>query len=165
MKRLIFIRHAKAEKQISSITDFERSLTRKGKVVANLMADRLKEMEEFDGIIISSPAFRAIETALIFGKSLGYDTGKIVMSEILYPGTGTRGLQAILQETANDADTVMLFGHNPSFSDLPGLLCKNGCDIMPKCGIISISFNIQTWSEIKPKTGKTEYCLKPEKAL
>ncbi|HKK41471.1 MAG TPA: histidine phosphatase family protein [Bacteroidales bacterium] len=165
MKRIIFVRHAKAEVQNSSISDFERSLALKGKYMASLMASMLKEKTDQEATVISSPAFRAIETAMIFCKVLGYDTGKIIMNENLYPGTGLKGLKAILQEAGDDADTIMLFGHNPAFSDLPDTLCKHGCDIMPKCGVISISFKIQTWSEIKQKTGKTEYYLKPEKVL
>ena len=42
MKRLILIRHGKAEDGTSEISDFERSLTEKGKVIAHHMALRLK---------------------------------------------------------------------------------------------------------------------------
>jgi phosphohistidine phosphatase SixA len=45
MKKLIFVRHSKAESQIFEISDFERSLTTKGKRIANAMAVRLKEKE------------------------------------------------------------------------------------------------------------------------
>ncbi len=165
MKRLIFIRHAKAEEETSSISDFERSLTVKGKVISMGMAEILKKKDEFRGKIISSPAFRAIETALIFSRSLGYDPGKIAISEALYPGTGLQGLKGILEREGNEAGTIILFGHNPSITELPCLLARDGCEIMPKCGIISISFNIQKWSEIKQKTGQTEYYLKPKKVL
>jgi phosphohistidine phosphatase len=165
MKKLIFIRHAKAEEETSSISDFERSLTVKGKVISMDMAEMLRKKENFNGIIISSPAFRAIETALIFSKSLGYDPGRIVISNALYPGTGLMGLQGILDKIRDEEETVILFGHNPSITELPCLLVRDGCDIMPKCGIICISFKIQKWSEIKQKTGKTEYYLKPKKVL
>ena len=58
MKRLIFIRHGKAEDGSSEISDFERSLTLKGKVISRLMAHKLMEKEKSPGIIVTSPAFR-----------------------------------------------------------------------------------------------------------
>ena len=42
MKKLIFVRHGKAEEE-SGISDFERSLTLKGKVISGLMALKLAE--------------------------------------------------------------------------------------------------------------------------
>jgi phosphohistidine phosphatase len=66
MKKLIFIRHGRAEDPANEITDFERSLTTKGKVIANAVADILFRKDDSKGMIITSPAFRAFETALIF---------------------------------------------------------------------------------------------------
>ena len=36
---------------------------------------------------------------------------------------------------------------------------------MPKSGVAGISFDILTWPEIRQKSGKLEYFLKPEKDL
>jgi hypothetical protein len=74
-------------------------------------------------------------------------------------------LPEILSLVSEDTDSITLFGHNPSFTEIADSLCKEGCDFMPKCGVIGISFNIKTWSEIKHNTGKMEYFLKPEKVL
>ncbi len=41
MKKLIFVRHGKAEDESPEISDFERSLTLKGKVISRLMAQKL----------------------------------------------------------------------------------------------------------------------------
>ncbi len=43
MKRLIFVRHGKAEDESPEISDFESSLTLKGKVISRLMAHKLRE--------------------------------------------------------------------------------------------------------------------------
>ncbi len=165
MKNLIFVRHAKAEVQNSSISDFERSLTSKGKVFSLLMAGKLKEKEDITGIIITSPAFRALETAIIFSKVLGIAMDKIVMSDNLYFKMNYHYLLEVLSGVNIGTDTVMLFGHNPSFSEITNNLCRGGCDTMPKCGIVSISFNIQKWSEVKQNAGHLKYFLKPEQVL
>ncbi len=163
MKKLIFVRHAKAEEPRSIISDFERSLTIKGKVVSLLMADKLKEKESFSGIIMTSPAFRALETAVIFSKVFGKETSEIVLIDDIYYRLNHQHLKNILMQTGDDTDTIMLFGHNPSFSEITNRLCSGGCESMPKCGIVSISFNIQKWSEIKQNTGIMDYFLKPGK--
>jgi len=165
MKKLIFIRHGRAEDPAPEISDFERSLTLKGKIISKLMARKLREKENSQGIMITSPAFRALETAFIFAEEFKIEPEKIVIKRNLYYKMNFHYLHEILSLVSEDTDSITLFGHNPSFTEMANSLCKGGCDFMPKCGIICISFNIRTWSEIRPNTGKQEYFLKPEKAL
>ncbi len=163
MKKLILVRHGKAEDDLPEFSDFERSLVSRGKIVSRLMAQRLKSKEKSQGIVITSPAFRALETALIFAGELGMPAEQIVMDRKIYDGLSLNNLTAILSSVKEDADTIMLFGHNPSFSDLANGLSKEGCDPMPKSGVVCLSFNINKWSEIRRKSGSLEYFLKPEK--
>jgi phosphohistidine phosphatase len=165
MKKLIFIRHGRAEDPAAEISDFERSLTLKGKLVVKLMARKLIEIENSPGVLISSTAFRALETAIIFAEEFEIKPEKIILNSDLYYKMNVNHLQDIFTLAGNDTDTITLFGHNPSFTETAKSLCKGGCDFMPKCGIIGISFNIKSWSELKHNTGKTEYFLKPENIL
>jgi len=165
MKKLIFVRHGRAEDPSPEFSDFLRSLTPKGKSIVKQMAQKLAEEENNQGIYITSPAFRALETAIIFGEISGIKPENIVLDSNLYYKMGIRYLQNLLSKTANEIDSIVLFGHNPSFSEIPDLLCKEGCDFLPKCGIAGISFNIKKWSEIEQGSGKLEYFLKPEKVL
>jgi phosphohistidine phosphatase len=164
MKKLIFIRHGKAEDPSPEISDFERSLTPKGKMISRLMARRLMEKENSPGIIITSPAFRALETAFIIAGEFGIDTENIIMNGNIYYNMNFQNLPGILSIISEDTESVTLFGHNPSFSQIANSLCKEGCDFIPKSGIVCISFNIRTWSGITRNGGKMEYFLKPEKA-
>lgn len=163
MKKLIFIRHGKAEIQTIEISDFERSLTLKGKYVSRLMAKKLKEKEKSPGILITSPAFRALETALVFAGEFGINAETVVLNSNLYSRMNLKYLIEILSGINEQADTVTMFGHNPSFSDIANSLSKEGNDSIPKSGIVCISFNIKTWSELGRNNGKLEYFLKPEK--
>lgn len=165
MKKLIFVRHGRAEDPSPEFSDFERSLTPKGKSVAKLMAKKLGEEESPPDFIITSPAFRALETAIIFGEVLGIKPEKIILDTNLYYKMSFNYLQNLLSKIEKETDSVMLFGHNPSFSEITNNLCRNGCDFMPKCGVAGIYFNNKTLSDIKPGTGKLEYFIKPEKVL
>ncbi|HOW41708.1 MAG TPA: histidine phosphatase family protein [Bacteroidales bacterium] len=161
MKKLIFVRHSKAEDPAIEISDFERSLTSKGKILANTMAIRLKEKESSAGILISSPAFRAIETALIFAGIFRLPADKILLAGNIYYKFNFLTLQSELKRINEEEDIVTLFGHNPSFTDLAAELSREGCDFIQKCGIVCISFQAATWSDLKPNSGKIEYNLKP----
>jgi phosphohistidine phosphatase len=163
MKKLIFIRHGRAEDPVSEISDFERSLTLKGKIVSRLMAGKFKEKEKSPGIMITSPAFRALETAFIFAGEFGINTEKVILNSSLYYKMSFQNLPKILSNINEDNEIVTLFGHNPSFTQIANTLCREGCEFLPKAGIVCISFNIMTWSEIGRNIGKMEYFLKPEK--
>jgi phosphohistidine phosphatase len=163
MKRLIFVRHGKAEDDSPEISDFERSLTLRGKMISRLMASRLKTKEKSPGILVTSPAFRALETALIFAGEFGINAEDVIIRNSIYTGLRLDNLQNIIRDLSEEAETITLFGHNPSFSEITNNLCKEGCDFMPKSGVVCVSFNIMTWSEIKRNSGKLEYFLKPEK--
>jgi phosphohistidine phosphatase len=163
MKKLIFVRHGKAEELAPEFSDFERSLTAKGKNISRMMARRLMEIQKSPGTIITSPAFRALETALIFAGEFRIKQDKINLYNNLYFKMSFQSLHEIFSLVNEDTDTIMLFGHNPSFSEITNNLAEEGCDFMPKSGVAGITFNIKTWSEIRRNSGKLEYLLKPEK--
>ena len=163
MKKIIFVRHGKAEEETPGMTDFERSLTSNGKKVSKQMAQIFQKKEGSPGLIITSPAFRALETALIFAGETGVAYDKVIMNSKLYYGTNLEKLLKILQELSEDVSTITLFGHNPSFTDMPNLLSRTGCDPVPKTAVVCLSFDADSWKDIGKKSGKMVYFLKPEK--
>jgi len=165
MKKLIFVRHGKAEDPAAGISDFERSLTLKGKIISRLIAKKLREKEKSQVTIISSPAFRALETALIFAEEFEIEPESIVINSDIYFKMNIRHLAEILTQAGEKNNTVMLVGHNPSFTEMTNSLCNEGCDFMPKSGAIGLSFDIKSWHEIRQKKGRREFYLKPEKDL
>ena len=165
MKRIIFIRHAKAEEMTSEKMDFERSLTTKGKEVSRLMSKILKTKTENMGTMITSPAFRALETALIFAREYGLNPAEIILNNEIYDNFSDKSLKKILTSADNGTDTITLFGHNFSFTDLAASLSRDGCEEIPKTGIVSISFNVKSWEEIRQDTGKIDFFLKPKSVI
>lgn len=165
MKKLIIVRHSRAEDQTDGITDFERSLNIRGKSVARQMAKKLKEKEKNPGILITSPAFRALETAIIFAGEFNIESDQVILNSKMYSRMSSKVLDEIFSQTADHTDTITIFGHNPSFSDIANAMSREGCDYMPKCGIAVIHFNVKKWSEVIRSKGKLEFFLKPEKTL
>jgi phosphohistidine phosphatase len=165
MKRVIFMRHGKAEDGSLSSVDLERSLTSKGKDVSRLMARKLKEKVPDAGVLITSPAFRAIETALIFASEFGVNPEKIRISNDIYFRFNEKTFLNLLKDVNEDEETITLFGHNPSLTDLSDYFSREACYDLPKSGIICLTFNIKTWSEVKPGTGIASLFYKPNQVL
>ena len=163
MKKVIFVRHGRAEELSHGLSDFERSLTTKGKIVSKQMAARFKEKEKDTGLFISSPAFRALETALIFAEVAGLNPDNLMLYSDIYTKSGLKVLIGLLPKIDDKYNTITLFGHNPSFTEIPDKMCTEGCEFLTKTSVVCLSFPVDKWTDIKVDTGKQEYFLKPEK--
>lgn len=164
-KRLIFVRHGKAEDLVPEISDFERSLTTKGKHESRLMARILKSNEKNPGLIISSPAFRAYETAMIFGREFGANPDNIKICSDLYFRFDHDEFTDFIRAQDDEHDTITIFGHNPLITEMAAFFAADEPEDLPKTGIFCISFDTDTWSEVEPESGRTEYFLKPKSLL
>ncbi len=118
MKKIVFVRHGRAEDPASEITDFERSLTLKGKAVSRIMAGRFREKENDPGLLITSPAFRALETAMIFASEFDVKPENIRIESDLYHKTDLNMLFDILNTVSEKTNIITLFGHNPAFTQI-----------------------------------------------
>ncbi len=165
MKKLIFIRHGKAEDQVAEISDFERSLTTKGKSQSKLMAQLLASKEKDLGLVITSPAFRAIETAMIFGKEFNKNPDDIKISSDLYFMLEQDSFLSFFSSQSDDTDTITLFGHNPLISEMPSFLAADETEDLPKSGVLCLSFEVDSWSLLKKASGKIRYFLIPKSLL
>ena len=79
MKRLYIVRHAKSSWK-TDLNDFNRPLNKRGKKSAPDMGERLKKLKVMPDLILSSPALRAITTAVIIAARLGRSTARESMT-------------------------------------------------------------------------------------
>jgi phosphohistidine phosphatase len=165
MKKLIFIRHGKAEDQVADISDFERSLTIRGKSQSRLMAQLLRSHEKDLGLIITSPAFRAIETALIFGKEFGLSPDAMQISSDLYFNLEPGAYSSFFSSRSEDVNTITLFGHNFLISEMAAFFATDETEVLPKSGVLCLTFDAERWSSIRKASGKTEYLFTPKTHL
>jgi phosphohistidine phosphatase len=152
MKTLYLVRHAKSSWDNAGISDFERPLNDRGLQSAPSMAGLLKENQVRPDIIISSPATRAIETAVIFCEVLGHDADTIRQHIEIYEG-GVRNLQKIVQHIPDNCRVAMIFGHNPTMTEFSNFLTGKHIDNIVTCGIVRIDFGLQSWNEVTMNSG------------
>lgn len=152
MKTLWLIRHAKSSWGIDTLSDIDRPLNERGYTDAHEMAKRMKSKIN-NGLIVSSPAIRALSTGLIFSRHLGIDVSDIVVRQALYE-SGTDQYLSVIGSLPDNQKEVMLFGHNPIISDTANLLAGATIEEMPTAGIIGIAFNAQSWKKAVGTAGK-----------
>ena len=161
MKRVIIVRHAKSV-SYGYDNDFYRELTDKGENDAEKISERLKSLAVNPDLVIASPATRALHTATIFCKNLGYAVSKIQKDEVLYAGLTTQGFIDMLQALPETVQTVFVFGHNPTVYYLAYNLVKYFNSDMPTCSTVAIDFQAEKWSEVSARAGQLAFQLTPK---
>lgn len=153
MRLLTLVRHAKSSWDYPELSDFERPLNERGRNDAPLMAEKVRKYPPKPDRLISSPALRAITTAHRFAEALGIGHQDIVIQPKIYeasPATLLRILQSL-----DDGDRhVMLFGHNPGFSDLAHMLARCDFEDLPTCGVARFELAIKSWTDACEDCGK-----------
>lgn len=161
MKHVILVRHATAVKKAPSKSDFDRSLRKSGEKEARDMVKRTKDLVGKPALIITSPANRAVETAKVFAKGLGYPVKKIELHEALYEELAPETFLQFLKGLDDKVDSVMIFGHDPSFTEFARFLLPDFDEALPKCGVVVAGINTTAWAEIAPKHSKAEQFFYP----
>lgn len=156
MKQLFLNRHAKSDWGNPMLNDFERTLNSRGLKDAPIMGKRLAERNPEIDMIISSPAKRAITTAKLMAQELDYAIEDIRKEPKIYEAH-VRDLLHIVNNLNNDHGSVLMYGHNPGFTDLADYLTGAGILNIPTCGICKITFDFDDWAEVSAHTGKMEY--------
>lgn len=116
------------------------------------MASRIKK-NFHPNLIITSPATRAISTALIFARHLNYNASEILIHPLLYD-TNSEHYSAVIASLPDDHDKAILFGHNPVISETANLLGGSNLSELPTTGIIGIEFDEKTWKQSVAVAGK-----------
>ncbi len=162
MKILVLVRHAKSSWKDVSLNDLERPLKKSGARKAALMVSdfKLKKLAVPE-LIISSHAKRALDTAKIFARAFRYKTSEILIDELLYESNKQNLLKAIYK-TPDKTNTVFIFGHDPSLTELFNALTKTNKEEIPTSGIACLKIDCKKWKEISRKKAEIAYFSFPK---
>jgi phosphohistidine phosphatase len=116
-RELWLLRHAKA-KQNDSIEDFDRALKKRGKRAAQNLGVWLQQQDLIPDFIVSSPAKRAISTAVRVLEAMDAPDELTITEDKRVYAEGFERLKMVLAECPADAKHVLLVGHNPELDDL-----------------------------------------------
>lgn len=145
MKTVFFIRHAKSSWEDMSLKDIDRPLNKRGNRDAPFMAKMIKGKGIKVDAIISSPANRAYTTASFFAKELEIPIEDIIIEDSIYEAYIDEVLN-VIKKVDDRYQTIMIFGHNPTFTSLANMFSKDYIANVPTCGIAQIESSVDSWT-------------------
>lgn len=147
------MRHAKSSWKHAELDDFDRPLNKRGLRDAPEMGERLAAAGFGADLIVTSPARRAKVTARTVAERIGYPLGDLVEEPSMYLAE-----PATLLDIARTLDDryarVMLFGHNPGFTQLANALGDLRVDNMPTAAVAVFEFAVDSWRDIDYGDGR-----------
>jgi phosphohistidine phosphatase len=153
MKTLFLIRHAKSSWDDAALADKDRPLNDRGKRDAPKVGERLAKAGAKPDLILSSSAKRALATAKIIARKLGYKRKNIVVDDRLY-AVESEVLLDVIRRLDDGARCVMLFGHNPELTELAHRFSSK-ISHLPTCAVAEFTFDVKSWKrigEVSPST-------------
>lgn len=160
MKTLYIVRHAKSSWDHSGLADHERPILEKGKKRTRIVGDFLVENNYTIDLMISSHAVRARETASIIADALNYPEDNIQIATTIYHGSIDNIFNELF-ELPNDINSVMLFGHNPTFTTLANYFLPKSIDWLPTSAIVCIEFDTDKWGNFINAQKKAKFVVTP----
>ncbi len=163
MKKLYIIRHAKSSWDSDAKSDFNRPLNKRGKRDAPMMGEVLKKLAVMPDIILSSSAKRTTMTALIVAEKIGYDK-EIVFEDELYLASDSEIYNQI-KRVDDDKDSLFIIAHNPGVTNFINRFSDDYILNLPTCGIFAMEFDVDSFKDIKPRSGKKLFFEYPKKYI
>ena len=148
MKTVYIVRHGKAAPASANITDADRMLTDTGVARTCKIAEYMAESKPVIDHIISSPAERAYDTALIIADKLGIPVKKVVAEEKLFTGDDSDYLD-LIEGLDDSVNSVMLVGHNPVITMVANRFANPKLDSLPTTGVVSVHLDTEKWADLK----------------
>lgn len=146
MKTLILMRHAKSTWKEKKAEDYDRPLSKRGRKDAPRMGELLKENNLLPDLIIASSAVRNRETTELVIESMGY-RGNVFLYGDLYMGEVDVYISH-LHQVADNVNTLLLIGHNPSLDCILQLLTGK-VETLPSAAVAHIQLPIESWKDLQ----------------
>jgi phosphohistidine phosphatase len=148
MKTLYLMRHAKSSWSFDELTDQERPLNDRGRDDAPRIGQALAKRHITLDLLVSSPAVRALSTAVLVARELKYPHDKIEVEPSIYQAD-LDTILAIIRELPDAAGSVLLTGHNPTFTDVVNYLSPSPLSSeLPTAAVMCLRFQVDHWAEV-----------------
>ena len=151
--QLLLMRHGKSDWSDSSIDDFNRPLSHRGKDSARRMGEWLREHDYLPDCILTSPAKRARKTAKYLVKGADQDDSIIEVDDGLYTSLADHIL-SVVYSCDNEHQSLMVIGHDSGMADLVLELAKGKVrtqadgNIMPTASIAIFDYQGSKWHKL-----------------
>jgi phosphohistidine phosphatase len=152
MKIVLVLRHAKSSWSDPALDDHERPLNKRGRRDAPRIGALVREHGLIPDVVISSDAVRARLTAEAVVEAARYE-GEILLDQRLYMASPA-DILSLLRTVREQAESVMIVGHNPGLEDLVLRLTGERQDL-PTAALAQIVLPIDQWRDLTLSTTGT----------
>jgi phosphohistidine phosphatase len=159
MKNLLVLRHAKSSWENTELSDFDRPLNKRGLESIQMIGQEMYGLNLDIDFVLSSPAKRAKQTAILAKESGGISC-EIQYEDGIYEASVMK-LMHIVSEINYKFDSVLLVGHNPGFEELIRVLTGK-IQVMPTATLAKINLDIESWSKIAANCGTLDFAITPK---
>jgi phosphohistidine phosphatase len=168
MKKLILFRHTKAVPDDVMADDHARPLAARGREAAELMGVFMNEKGIGAQRVLCSTAQRTRETLELAAAAWEKAPGYVEHLKDLYLAPPLKIL-AMVHQQPDEAESLMIVGHNPGLHMLAVELAGSGRDNLlaklnehfPTGAMAEITFNVESWGELLPRTGHVTHFATP----
>jgi phosphohistidine phosphatase len=146
-RKLLIIRHGKSSWDNEGLDDIDRPLAERGIRAANDMAQRLKDMGIVPDLVLSSPASRALNTALIMSRIWALEPNALQIHDSLYMAHVSE-INQVVSGTPDAIRNLAIFGHNPSFTQYANHFLEEPLDNLPTAGVVIVTLEAANWKDM-----------------
>jgi phosphohistidine phosphatase len=161
-RRLLLLRHGKAEPIEYGTPDFDRPLIKRGREAAKLVGKHMAAEKIAPDRVLCSPSARTRETLDRLLKALK------AKPELLFPdplyNAATETYLDQIREHGGKAKTLMVVGHNPSTEDALVRLTANPGDLpvsFPTGAMAILEFEGDSWDDLAERSGRLVAFVNP----
>jgi phosphohistidine phosphatase len=158
MKTLYLLRHAKAAREGKG-GDIERPLAPEGQAACERLGRFLATAGIVPAAQVTSPALRARETLERVAEAAGWPCSPLVRP--LYE-VGSAAVLHELRLLPAEADSALVVGHQPAWSDTVARLIGGGALRMSTGSVACVALEVHAWGEIVPGRGELQWLLGPK---
>jgi len=168
MRRLLLLRHAKAERSEPGAEDQSRTLVDRGRKDAAKIGAYMAGHALVPDRVIISPAARTQETWK-YAASAFRPAPAAMSAERLYDAT-PHVVLTVIKDAPASAHTLLVIGHNPGLHELALMLIASG-DVdarerlrekLPTAGLVIVDFAFDDWDRLHPRCGRLERFVTPK---
>ncbi len=168
MRRLLLLRHAKAERLQSGGRDHDRILAKRGREDAAAVGAYLVRHKLIPDRALVSTSARTRETWALVAKAFA-KVPPVEFEDSIYEAAPEAILKAI-RASEPKAKTLLVVGHNPGIQQLAAALIASGdvevrqrlLEEFPTAAFATISFAADGWDGLHPNGGRLEHFVTPQ---
>ena len=158
MRTLFLLRHGKSDRGPAEGDDRSRPLSPRGTRAAQAMGRFLARSGTIPDLALTSPTVRTTAT-LQLAMEAGQWSCEVASSDALYAGVPE--VLAELRRQNGTTGVLLVVGHEPTSSELTGLLIGGGAVRMPTAALARVDLDIDAWTDVVPRIGTLNYLVYP----